>query len=557
MLLRARRHDASVAHWRGWPRSAGYDLTGFVHSPSRGVWRLLAAVTGHVVTHGGPGAALLENLTSGVEVLGAALGAGGFVPERAEFGPCFFREEAGGAWDSFEGVELPVNTTVGDEPRTRFNMALNPDAAVDSDASRTKVLVSQDAKLPWPLGNHSLPEDDFSSAGGGSEHLRPFGASRERLAAWGQAVGKDPVLSCDTHHLAAAMADPAQYPRPLAPGQTSPAMEMSDFCDPLLAEHLHWAVPQEKLRDIEWFYNEITVEKTQPYTFFMANGFLGGYFGIQEHVGKKRFALFSVWDAGGPVEVVKWGEGVTVGRFGAEGTGANSRLPFAWRVGEPVRFLVRAEVTNGDAMAPTRNGNAGAKTTTYTAYVHCPDLGVWRLMAQLRVRSCGDHERMGASLMGMNSFIEVFQPLPKKPNCSDYGAERRARYGPPWFRKRGSTEFERFNQVAFTATCPPSGCPRQGLDFGMGTADSYVLSVGGELTNKGLPILEWRNLSRTPSIPSVLANASLPEGDNSPAGAWPSGKSRPLQRFGGGDLARWGAGAPAPACPWYVVDCEM
>ena len=42
--------------------------------------------------------------------------------------------------------------------------------------------------------------------------------------------------------------------------------------------HLFYPAP-----DSIAFYNEVTVEKSEPGTYFMVNGFSMGYFGIQDH----------------------------------------------------------------------------------------------------------------------------------------------------------------------------------------------------------------------------------------------------------------------------------
>ena len=44
------------------------------------------------------------------------------------------------------------------------------------------------------------------------------------------------------------------------------------------------------------FYNELTVERSVPGSYFMACGFRHGYFGIQELPRGRKVVLFSVWD---------------------------------------------------------------------------------------------------------------------------------------------------------------------------------------------------------------------------------------------------------------------
>ena len=49
--------------------------------------------------------------------------------------------------------------------------------------------------------------------------------------------------------------------------------------------------------DIKYFYNEMTVPKGSDLlgSYFMANGFAEGYFGIQVNSETERIILFSLW----------------------------------------------------------------------------------------------------------------------------------------------------------------------------------------------------------------------------------------------------------------------
>ena len=60
--------------------------------------------------------------------------------------------------------------------------------------------------------------------------------------------------------------------------------------------HLRYLVP-ETVKDVTYFYNEITVPVGEDVigSYFMANGFGQGYFGIQVNLEKERRILFSVW----------------------------------------------------------------------------------------------------------------------------------------------------------------------------------------------------------------------------------------------------------------------
>ena len=58
--------------------------------------------------------------------------------------------------------------------------------------------------------------------------------------------------------------------------------------------HLSYEKP---IKDITWFYNEVTVPEGSDIigSYFMANGFSGGYFGMQVNSLSERRILFSVW----------------------------------------------------------------------------------------------------------------------------------------------------------------------------------------------------------------------------------------------------------------------
>src|SRR5690606_4541361 len=125
--------------------------------------------------------------------------------------------------------------------------------------------------------------------------------------------------------------------------------------------------------DILWFYIEITVPEGEDVlgSYFMANGFAEGYFGIQVNSPSERRVLFSVWS---PYEtqdpnnipdeykiiLLGKGEGVTTGEFGNEGSGGQSYKVFNWKAGTTYGFLLKG--------TPSVNNS-----TDYTAYFFDPE----------------------------------------------------------------------------------------------------------------------------------------------------------------------------------------
>src|SRR3954469_10988964 len=114
--------------------------------------------------------------------------------------------------------------------------------------------------------------------------------------------------------------------------------------------HLHYPAPAA-----DAFYNELTVEKSVPGSYFMACGFSHGYFGIQEQSRGRKVVIFSVWDPTKGddakkvpleqrVEILHQDPDVEVKRFGGEGTGGQSFFQYDWKTGETCRFLIRCKV---------------------------------------------------------------------------------------------------------------------------------------------------------------------------------------------------------------------
>jgi len=166
--------------------------------------------------------------------------------------------------------------------------------------------------------------------------------------------------------------------------------------------HLSYSYPETE--DFKWFYNEVTVPiGSDPIgSYYMANGFAEGYFGIQVNSESERRILFSVWssfktDNPGEIpkeeqiQLLKKGEGVYTGEFGNEGSGGQSYLVYNWKAGQTYSFL--------NSVEPDGVGN-----TVYTAYFMDPDVGEWMLIASfLRPKTNTWYKRP-------HSFLENFVP---------------------------------------------------------------------------------------------------------------------------------------------------
>lgn len=199
--------------------------------------------------------------------------------------------------------------------------------------------------------------------------------------------------------------------------------------------HLTYQMPEHV--HAEWFYNEITVPRGEDVigSYFMANGFGEGYFGIQVNSASERRVLFSVWspfNTNDPDEIpddqkiimLKKGPDVYTGEFGNEGSGGQSYLRYDWKAGNTYKFLLHGRPD-------------GRGSTVYTAYFYPPELGEWKLIASFK------RPRTDTWLTRFHSFLENFIP-------SMGNQERHVFFGDQWIRDNKGNWIE-LNKARFTA----------------------------------------------------------------------------------------------------------
>ena len=224
--------------------------------------------------------------------------------------------------------------------------------------------------------------------------------------------------------------------------------------------HLRWKAP-----DGELFYNEMTVERSVPGSYFMAAGWNTGYFGIQElSSGTNKLVLFSVWDQSKGndasrvpvdkrVEVLEQDPDVVIKRFGGEGTGGQCKWNYNWKIGEMNRFLVRATVESNK--------------TAYAAYFFVNSDRRWRHLATFRTIT------QGSPLKGYYSFVEDF-----RRDGLSAAETRRARFGNGWVRSTGG-DWVALTQARFTVS-NGSFEAKDHTDAGL-TQGEFYLATGGDI----------------------------------------------------------------------------
>jgi len=200
--------------------------------------------------------------------------------------------------------------------------------------------------------------------------------------------------------------------------------------------HLRYELPGDN-PGLEWFYNEITIPSGSDVigSYFMANGFADGYFGIQVNSPTERRILFSVWSpykTDNPGEIpeeyriilLKKGKDVITKEFGNEGSGGQSYRVFQWKAGNTYRFLL--------------NGHPSVNNSTdYTAHFFAPETGKWELIASFRRPKTNNY------LKSLYSFLENFMtetgPL-----------ERKGYYSNQWVRD-SEGKWHELSDIKFTA----------------------------------------------------------------------------------------------------------
>jgi hypothetical protein len=248
--------------------------------------------------------------------------------------------------------------------------------------------------------------------------------------------------------------------------------------------HLSYTLPENQ--NFKWFYNEVTVPVGQDPigSYFMANGFGEGYFGIQVNSETERRILFSVWspfktDNPGEIpdeekiKLLKKGEDVYTGEFGNEGSGGQSYLQYPWEAGKTYRFL--------NSVEPDGEGN-----TIYTAYFMDPQKQEWQLIASfLRPKTDTWYKRP-------HSFLENF--IPEKGNI-----QRSALYTNQWARTTDGQWIE-LTEARFTGDDIAKREFR--LDYAGGEANGkFFLQNGGFFVQfTELNSMHQRNASGNPPV---------------------------------------------------------
>lgn len=237
--------------------------------------------------------------------------------------------------------------------------------------------------------------------------------------------------------------------------------------------HLNYQTPAGK--NIEWLYTELTVNKGDDAvgSYFMANGFKEGYFGMQVNSDSERHILFSIWspfNTDNPsaipedqkIVLLKKGADVHAGEFGDEGSGGQSYFNYLWTAGNTYRFLTHVQ--------PDTKGN-----TIYTSYFFAPEKNEWELIASFQ------RPKTNTWLTKPHSFIENFI------DTNGFLA-RRCSYGNQWALDTEGKWHELTNAI-FTGDDIANSHYR--MDFKGGAAGNAFFLQNGGFFNDYVPLKQY------------------------------------------------------------------
>ncbi|SDL71876.1 protein of unknown function [Pedobacter antarcticus] len=253
--------------------------------------------------------------------------------------------------------------------------------------------------------------------------------------------------------------------------------------------HLNYDVPETLVKqDISWFYNEITVSegKDPVGSYFMANGFGEGYFGIQVNSKAERRVLFSIWSPfhtddpsaipdDQKILMLRKGKNVQAGEFGDEGSGGQSFLVYPWKAGKKYAFLTSA--------VPDKATNS----TVYTSYFKPAD-AEWMLIASFR------RPQTQTYLTRLHSFLENFDP--------EMGDQtRKAVYSNQWIRDK-SGHWISLSKAKFSGDDIAKRAYR--IDYAGGLSKNGFFLQNGGFFSPGVPLNEIFTLPRNAVHPPEI-----------------------------------------------------
>lgn len=259
--------------------------------------------------------------------------------------------------------------------------------------------------------------------------------------------------------------------------------------------HLRYDIPEDMKKNVSWFYNEITVPVGNDIigSYFMADGFGEGYFGMQVNSPTERHILFSVWSPFNTkdpknipdsmkIRLIAKGAAVNAKDFGNEGSGGQSFVNYPWYAGRSYGFLLNAEP------------DAAKGTTTYTAWFKDIAINKWFLIASF------SRPKTVKKLTSLYSFLENFEP-------DNGNRTRMAFYNNQWI---GNSEGEWQELTGVTYTGDATARAKYRKDYAGGITDGKFYLKNAGFFNSFIP-LDQKYQRPALKQPPVIDIANLPK----------------------------------------------
>ncbi|MCO4292410.1 DUF3472 domain-containing protein [Solitalea sp. MAHUQ-68] len=253
--------------------------------------------------------------------------------------------------------------------------------------------------------------------------------------------------------------------------------------------HLNYNVPETAKDQIEWFYSEITVPKGKDPigSYYMANGFKEGYFGIQVNSPTERRVLFSVWSPfhtddpksipdSMKIVLLKKGMNVRSGEFGNEGSGGQSYMRYNWEAGKTYKFLTHVKPVD-------------QSHTEYTSYFFDVEHNKWLLLASFK------RPQTHTYLKSPHSFLENFDP--NKGNV-----DRLANYGNQWVRDVNGKWYE-ITEARLSGDATARNGYRRDFAGGLSKSNASFYMRNGGFFNESVALdqkFTRKPMNKTPNI---------------------------------------------------------
>lgn len=238
--------------------------------------------------------------------------------------------------------------------------------------------------------------------------------------------------------------------------------------------HIWYSAASAPSSNCDWLYQEVMIPSGHDFvgTYAMCIGQANMYMGIQVNSGR-RDVIFSVWDNGDTdsdpnlpdykkSNTFDSGEGVTIGRFGNEGTGTKAfKQGTLWAPGQFVQFICNATPYSQKVL------NENGATITYNSML----ISAWyRLEGESEWQYLATHRMAGST---KNFSPSAFYSFLENYVSANGQTLRKAYYRNCYAHSASNNTWYHLNRASYTHTDGGSSAGARN-DYGQGVANEYA-----------------------------------------------------------------------------------